>query len=167
MLGPVLSRFNNEVLKPLIDRTFDILNEQGMIPPAPEAIQGTDLNIEYTSILSRSQKEIQSRTDQQAIQEALQIAQVQPDFLDNFDLDKYAQIVSDKRGVSPEILRSSDEVAAIRRQRGSATATGSATTTDDAERRHAGQVRKGSSGYRNNGWTGRPGYAGHAAEGMA
>ena len=117
MLGPVLSRFNNEVLKPLIDRTFDILNEQGMIPPAPEAIQGTDLNIEYTSILSRSQKEIQSRTDQQAIQEALQIAQVQPDFLDNFDLDKYAQIVSDKRGVSPEILRSSDEVAAIRQQR--------------------------------------------------
>ena len=26
MLGPVLSRFNNEVLRPLIDRTFDILN---------------------------------------------------------------------------------------------------------------------------------------------
>lgn len=60
---------------------------------------------------------MQSRTDQQAIQEALQIAQYQPDFLDNFDLDKYAQIVSDKRGVSPEILRSSDEVAAIRQQR--------------------------------------------------
>ena len=117
MLGPVLSRFNNEVLRPLIDRTFDILNEEGLIPPAPEEIQGTDLNVEYTSILSRSQKEVQSRTDQQAIQEALQIAQYQPDFLDNFDLDKYAQIVSDKRGVSPEILRSSDEVAAIRQQR--------------------------------------------------
>lgn len=117
MLGPVLSRFNNEVLRPLIDRTFDILNEEGLIPPAPEEIQGQDLNVEYTSILSRSQKEVQSRTDQQAIQEALQIAQYQPDFLDNFDLDKYAQIVSDKRGVSPEILRSSDEVAAIRQQR--------------------------------------------------
>ena len=39
MLGPVLSRFNNEVLRPLIDRTFDILNEEGLIPPAPEEIQ--------------------------------------------------------------------------------------------------------------------------------
>lgn len=45
MLGPVLSRFNNEVLRPLIDRTFDILNEEGLIPPAPEEIQGTDLNV--------------------------------------------------------------------------------------------------------------------------
>lgn len=117
MLGPVLSRFNNEVLKPLIDRVFDILNEVGLIPPAPDSIQGQELNIEYTSALSRSQKEIQSRTDTQAIQEALQIAQVQPDFLDNFDLDKYAQVVSDKRGVSPEILRSSEEVQKIRQQR--------------------------------------------------
>lgn len=120
MLGPVLSRFNNEVLKPLIDRTFDILNEQGWIPQAPEEIQGQILNVEYTSTLSRSQKEIQSRTDQIAIQEALQIAQVQPDYLDNFDLDKYAQIVSDKRGVSPEILRSHEEVAQIRQQKAQA-----------------------------------------------
>lgn len=120
MLGPVLSRFNNEVLKPLIDRTFDILNEEGWIPPAPEEIQGQILNVEYTSTLSRSQKEIQSRTDQMAIQEALQIAQAQPDYLDNFDLDKYAQIVSDKRGVSPEILRSSEEVAQIRQQKAQA-----------------------------------------------
>ena len=117
MLGPVLSRFNNEVLKPLIDRTFDILNEAGAIPPAPEEIQGTELNIEYTSMLSRSQKEIQSRTDQIAIQEALQIAQVQPDYLDNFNLDKYAQVTADKRGVSPDILRSSKEVQEIREQR--------------------------------------------------
>ena len=68
-------------------------------------------------MLSRSQKEIQSRTDQIAIQEALQIAQVQPDYLDNFNLDKYAQVTADKRGVSPDILRSSKEVQEIREQR--------------------------------------------------
>ena len=60
MLGPVLSRLNEEVLRPLIERCFDILARQGQLPPPPEELRGQKLSVEYTSMLARSQRAIRA-----------------------------------------------------------------------------------------------------------
>jgi hypothetical protein len=55
-LGPVLEQLNQDLLDPLIDNTFHIMNRQGLIPPAPEVLQGMDLKVEYISIMAQAQK---------------------------------------------------------------------------------------------------------------
>ncbi|MBK6911397.1 MAG: hypothetical protein IPH10_10795 [bacterium] len=55
-LGPVLERFENEALDPAIKRIFAIMDRMGLLPEAPQSLQGADLEIQYVSILA-------SRTD--------------------------------------------------------------------------------------------------------
>lgn len=117
MLGPILSRFNNEVLNPFIGRIFSIFSRNGIFPPAPQELQGTELNIEYTSMLARSQKEVQANTDMEAITQVCQLAQVDPSVLDRINLDNAIKIIFDKKGVSPSLLRSDEEVQQIQQQR--------------------------------------------------
>lgn len=117
MLGPILSRFNNEVLNPFIGRIFSIFYRAGLFPPAPDELRGTNLNIEYTSMLSRSQKEVQANTDMEAVAQVCQLAQFDPTVMDRINLDNAIKVVFDKKGVSPSLIRSDEEVEQIRQQR--------------------------------------------------
>ena len=56
MLGPVLERLKNELLDPLIERTFNICLRAGILPPPPEEIQGRDLHVSYISMIAQAQK---------------------------------------------------------------------------------------------------------------
>ena len=49
-------RLNDELLDPLIDRTFAIMLRVGLIPPPPQQLQGQSIKVEYTSILAQAQK---------------------------------------------------------------------------------------------------------------
>lgn len=55
-LGPVLEQLNQDLLDPLIDNAYAIMDAQGYIPPAPEEIAGQALKIEYVSIMAQAQK---------------------------------------------------------------------------------------------------------------
>ena len=54
LLGPVLGRLQSELLKPLIDRAFNILLRKNMFTPAPEFLAGKDIEIEYVSPLAKA-----------------------------------------------------------------------------------------------------------------
>ena len=56
MLGPVLERLHTELLDPLIDRTFNILQQNGVLPVPPPELQNKDLNVEYVSVLAQAQR---------------------------------------------------------------------------------------------------------------
>src|SRR5688572_297810 len=56
MLGPVLERTNDELLDPLVERVFNMMDRNGLIPPPPPELQGVKWNVEYTSILHQAQK---------------------------------------------------------------------------------------------------------------
>jgi hypothetical protein len=58
MLGSVLERFENEALDPAIRRVYGIMNRMKLLPPAPESLQGRDLEIQYVSILSSAQSAV-------------------------------------------------------------------------------------------------------------
>lgn len=132
MLGPVVERNNDELFDPLIDQVFSIMYEasipywmglregEPLIPPPPEELQGVPLRVEYVSILSQAQKAVAASGIERAIQFTSLLAQAQPDAFDKINSDVAQEEYFTAIGVPPTLLRSQDEVDAIRQARAQA-----------------------------------------------
>lgn len=120
MLGPVLERLHNELLDPLIDNTFNRMIEAGLVPPAPEELQGMDLSVEFVSMLAQAQRAIGTNSVDRYTSSMGMIAQMKPDVLDKFDSDKWANEYANMLGISPELVVADKEVARIRQERAKA-----------------------------------------------
>ena len=57
LLGPLEGRLQSELLGPLIERMFGILNRMELLPPAPKEIQEQEFTVEYVSPLATAQKQ--------------------------------------------------------------------------------------------------------------
>lgn len=123
-LGPVLEQLNQDLLDPLIDVTYDIMERQDMIPPPPDELQGMDLKVEYTSVMAQAQKLIGISGIERFAGFVGQVAAAtqNPELLDKVDQDQMIDEYGDAVGISPKIIRSDDEVAAIRQSRAKAQA---------------------------------------------
>lgn len=117
MLGPVLERLNDELLDPLIDRYFGVMNRLGMLPPPPPELEGVDLKVEHISIMAQAQKMVATAGIDRAVGFIGQVAQFRPDVLDKLDVDQTVDEYLDMLGVPPTIINSDDEVAAMRQER--------------------------------------------------
>lgn len=112
MLGPVLSRLNHEVLRPLIERTFAILQRAGQIPPAPPELQGQPLSIEYTSMLARSQRAIRANSLNNFLGVVGNVAQFKPEVLHKINGFNVLNEMADYYSVAPSVLVPDDEANA-------------------------------------------------------
>lgn len=117
MLGPVLERLQNELLGPLIDRTFAIMMRANMIPPAPKEIEGKDLKVEYISLLAQAQKAVGTAGIERFTGYVSQLAAVNPEVIDKLDFDQSVDEYGNMIGVPPKVIRSDEHVAQIREQR--------------------------------------------------
>ena len=117
MLGPVLEHLNDEFLDPLIDRTYTNKQRKGMLPPAPEVLQGTALRIEYISVMAQAQKSIGVNSMERFVGFVGGMAQAKPEALDKLDIDKIIDNYGDSIGVSPSVIVPDEEVQKIRQQR--------------------------------------------------
>tara|TARA_R100000388_G_scaffold81125_1_gene59767 strand:- start:1348 stop:3021 length:1674 start_codon:yes stop_codon:yes gene_type:complete len=120
MLGPVLERLHNELLDPLIDITFDRMVEAGLVPPAPEELQGMELNVEFVSMLAQAQRAIGTNSVDRYVNSMGMVAQMKPDVLDKFDSDAWADGYADMLGVDPSLIVAAPQVAKIRQARAQA-----------------------------------------------
>ena len=120
MLGPVLERLHNELLDPLIDNTFNRMIEAGLVPPAPEELQGMDLNVEFVSMLAQAQRAIGTNSVDRYTNSLGMVAQFKPDVLDKFDSDKWANAYGEMLGIDPDLIVPDKQVALIRQQRAEA-----------------------------------------------
>lgn len=117
MLGPVLERLNDEFLDPLIDRAFSIMTRKGMLPPAPEVMQGMPLRIEYISVMAQAQKAIGVSSIERFVGFVGNVAQAKPEALDKLDVDQLIDTYADSVGVSPTVVVPDEKVQQIRQQR--------------------------------------------------
>jgi len=117
MLGPVLERLNDEFLDPLIDRAFSIMSRKGMLPEAPEVMQGMPLRIEYISVMAQAQKSIGVSSIERFVGFVGQVAQAKPEALDKIDIDQLIDTYGDSVGVTPTVIVPDEMVAQIRQQR--------------------------------------------------
>ncbi|MGP5510892.1 portal protein [Pseudomonas helleri] len=131
MLGPVLERQNDDLLDPCVDQVFHLMVEQSLprwmgllpgnplLPPPPKEMGGLDLRIEYTSILAQAQRAIEGSSIERAIGFAGTVANIKqdPSSLDLLDTDNALREYFKAVSVPPTLVRSDDQVAAIRQQR--------------------------------------------------
>jgi hypothetical protein len=116
-LGPVLERLQDELLDPLIDRIFGILLRRGELPQPPEAIQGADLRVEYISIMAQAQKLLSTAGIERLAGFVGNLVGASPEALDKLNVDEVIDEYGSALGVKPDLVRSDEEVAVIRKQR--------------------------------------------------
>ena len=113
MLGPVLERLHNELLDPLIDRTFSILQKAGVLPPPPPELQGKKLGVEYISILAQAQRMVAVGGLERLTDYTISLAQIYPEARHKLDplqlVDEYGAAM----GVNPNVVRADDKAKEI------------------------------------------------------
>lgn len=117
MLGPVLERQNEDLLDPLIDRTFAIMLRRGELPPPPAELAGQELKVEYISIMAQAQKLVATAGLERFVGFVGNLAAAKPDIADKLDFDQVVDEYSDMLGVPPKIVRPDEEVQKIREAR--------------------------------------------------
>lgn len=130
ILGPLLNRFTEELLKPIISRSFNILLRAGRFPKLTQLIaQGQiepNFKIVYLSPIAKAQRLYEAQELQNALNLIIPGAQVDQTILDNFDGDKYFQKIAGLYPVVNDISKSEDERLAIRQARAEAQANAQA-----------------------------------------
>lgn len=119
-LGPMLEQLNQDLLDPLIDNTFLVMERQGLLPPPPEEMQGMELKVEYISIMAQAQKLVGINSIERFTGFVGNLAAAKPEVLDKLNADQLVDTYGDITSVPPDIIRSDDEVEQIRNQRAEA-----------------------------------------------
>lgn len=118
VLGPSLEAVTDEGLDPVVIRVFKLLERAGRIPAPPPALENVPIKIEYTSILAQAAKAHGSGTIERLVQFVGMTAQMTgPGVLDKFDADQAIDEYGDRIGVPVSVIRSDEDVAALRQQR--------------------------------------------------
>lgn len=123
MLGPVLERLHNELLKPYIDITFDRMLAAGIVPPPPPELHGMELNVDFVSMLAQAQRAIGVDSVDRLVQTIGTIATFQHNSgqpitaWDKLNTDEIVDQYSDMLGVDPKLINGSNQVAIIRNDR--------------------------------------------------
>lgn len=119
MLGPVVERQIDELLRPLVEICVARVLEttQFLRESAPPQIQDADIKIEFVSILAMAQRATGATNLERMLQMISTVAQINPDVLDKFDTDKYIDEYANTIGASPTIFRSQQQTNQLRASR--------------------------------------------------
>jgi len=113
-LGPVVDRVNIEQLEVAVDRAFAILDERGMIPPAPPDLNGRGLVVDFVSMLAQAQRASQNTAIERAARFVGFVAGLFPDAAIKFDAEQAIDEFASSTGVPPKIVRSDEVVAQMK-----------------------------------------------------
>ena len=121
LLSPTMGRFQSEALGPLIEREFDLLVTQGLVPPPPLILQQAraEYKVEYDAPLNRAMRAEEGAGIMRTMQWAAEItSQTQdPAAMDWFDVDQIVPDLADINGSPFRYIASPEQVAAKRQQR--------------------------------------------------
>jgi hypothetical protein len=108
-LGPVLERTNDELLNPLIDRLFGMMERAGLLPEAPPDIEDVKLRVEYVSILAQAQKLVGVSSLDRFTQTVLAMAPVVPSVLHKVNFNQVLENYQEALGTDPRTLYTDEE----------------------------------------------------------
>lgn len=117
ILGPVLGRLMHELLDPIIIRTINILMRNRKLPEPPAELRGKNYKIEYISPLAKAQRASEANSITDLLLAVRSMWEMEPQVIDNFNFDKAAKEMADINNISPDLLRSDEEVGEIREMR--------------------------------------------------
>jgi hypothetical protein len=116
LLAPTKGRMETELLGPMIDREADLLARAGQFPEeAPESVieAGGELEIKYTSPLSRMMRSEDGVAILRSIEQLAPLAQLDPKALRRINPDKALKELWEINGAPASVLFTDDELAAM------------------------------------------------------
>lgn len=117
LLGSVMERSEEELLRVVLFRVFMILWRRGELPPPPEQLVGAELKFDFVSIMSQAQKLAGTNNIERLIGLIASLTEAFPEAGDKLNLDQALDEIGEALAVPPSVIRSDDEVAAIRKAR--------------------------------------------------
>lgn len=121
LLSPTMGRFQSESIGPQIEREFDLLAWQGLIPPPPQELveAGAEYKAEYDAPLNRAMRSDEAAGIMRSMQWASEIAaQTQdPSVMDFFDTDTIMPELMAINGAPFRFVRDPEQVAQLRKGR--------------------------------------------------
>ena len=112
LLGPAGGKIQ-AALSTMIDRELAILTRRGIFRPnsplaPPQSLQGMAISVKMTSPLDRMRRANEGVGTTQLLNVALPMVKVQPNILDNFDLDKTLRLLREIFGAPAEVIVTGD-----------------------------------------------------------
>lgn len=117
LLGSVMERAEEELFRPLLWRVFMIMYRNGKLPPAPEELRGSEFKFDFVSMVSQAQKLLGTANLERLLAMIGNLAAVFKEAPDKIDVDQAIDEYAEAIAVPPSVVRSDDEVAAIRQGR--------------------------------------------------
>lgn len=119
MMAPMLGRMQSELLGPTVTRSYDVLKDKNRWAPMPEKLRSVRNGFSpvYISAAARAQTGSKAMLMGRYLQELIPMAQIDPTVMDAINPEAFAQELALARGVTRRILRTPDEIAAIKDQR--------------------------------------------------
>lgn len=117
-MGPALSAYEPKVLNKVLERTYAMADRLGLMPDPPEDLGDRFiLDVQYLGPMSQALRQTGSDTTRQLLEDVAAIAQLNPEVLDKIDLDQAVDELARGIAAPGSVVRSDDDVAAIRQAR--------------------------------------------------
>ena len=127
MILPLVARFLDEVVSPLLRLAFFTALDAGLYPLAPpeaKLLTERDVQLQYYSPLALAAQRNKVNGTLSAIEQVLQLAQILgPELLDVFDMDVIVRDIAKSYGAYPEHLRKEKAIEDLRAKRAQAAQT--------------------------------------------
>jgi hypothetical protein len=101
---------------------FAIMFRSGRYGDVPPELANIDVQVQYSSRIALALRALPALGYQRTLERLLNVSQIAPNVLDNFDFDRAELDTALADGVSPEFLVSKDKVDATRKARADAQA---------------------------------------------
>ncbi len=115
-LGPVLERTNDELLDPLIDRAYEIMEAAGLIPEPPDDLNGVKLKVEYVSIMAQAQKLVGVVGQDRFLQTVVPMMEAFPEVRNKIRPYQIVDNYADMLGVDPRAIVPTEDAEAAQAQ---------------------------------------------------
>lgn len=113
-LGPLVGRLEKEFLSSTIDRVFQIGLRRNKFLPPPDALQGKEYGVKYSSQIAKIQKMGEAQSIFQYLQGLAQLMGIDPSVVQNVDADAVARGIAPIFGFPQRFIRDEDKVTEMR-----------------------------------------------------
>lgn len=119
--APIAGNLHNELFRGIIHRAYGICFRRGILPPAPARLaENPDYKVEFVSKIALSIKKLETLGWLQTEAALMNMAQVKPEIIDNFDMDEIARSTALANGCAPNWLVSEEDREKVRAARAEA-----------------------------------------------
>lgn len=119
-LGPVLERIQSEFLDRMLNRLFNQVVRDDLLPDIPDDLKDKELKVKFISSLAQAQRAVATTPIMTTAAFVGSLAEMYPDVRDKFNADRAVEQIAFLNGTSPTVIVDDEEVADIRDARAEA-----------------------------------------------